>query len=357
MSLPSAAATPSRLVELALATLPAMRLEDGAFCHEVAPPGMQRRGRSLRYTLIVLIGLTRAERAGIRHGFDCGELAELVHDELAAPELRAGDLGLVLWADARLERPASEAVIRRLDELTAAQGGLRRLEGLELSWILIGAAEQLHVAGSERVHDLYEAALGEHLRRSATTGSGLLLHRSRGRRQDFPNFATEIYGVLALARAAQRGDAEALAAARRVAEALLALQRPNGGWPWLYDAQRGVVVEPFEIYSVHQDAMAPVALSALSEVTGDPRWREAALGGLRWLAGENELGATMVDREAGIVYRSIRRRRPLSRGLLYLNTATAYVARPALAWLDGPLELNRTDRPYHLGWVLEAWAG
>src|SRR5581483_4726489 len=216
VSLPSAAATPSRLVELALATLPAMRLEDGAFCHEVAPPGMQRRGRSLRYTLIVLIGLTRAERAGIRHGFDCGELAELVHDELAAPELRAGDLGLVLWADARLERPASEAVIRRLDELTAAQGGLRRLEGLELSWILIGAAEQLHVAGSERVHDLYEAALGEHLRRSATTGSGLLLHRSRGRRQDFPNFATEIYGVLALARAAQRGDAEALAAARRV---------------------------------------------------------------------------------------------------------------------------------------------
>ena len=79
--------------------------------------------------------------------------------------------------------------------------------------------------------------------------------------------------------------------------------------------------------------------------------------GLDWVFGRNELGRPMLDREAGILYRSIRRRRGLDRALLYANTAGALAGRAPFAGVRGPLEVNPTDRPYHLGWVFEAWAG
>jgi hypothetical protein len=199
-------------------------------------------------------------------------------------------------------------------------------------------------------------AVAHHLER-AETPSGLFRHTDAGRRARLPNFATQIYGVLALARSARlRDDDRALAAARRAADRLVELQRHDGAWPWIYDVERASVVEPYELYSVHQDAMAPMALDELAAATGDGAYREAALRGAEWIWGRNELGVQMLDREAGILHRSIRRRRPLDRLLLYANTASALASRPWFAGDARLLELNRSDRPYHLGWVLEAWA-
>jgi hypothetical protein len=117
------------------------------------------------------------------------------------------------------------------------------------------------------------------------------------------------------------------------------------------------VVEPYEVYSVHQDAMAPMALQELTEVSGESRYRDAALGGVEWIFGRNELGREMLDRKAGILYRSIRRRRGFDRALLYANTAGALAGRAPFADRRWAIEVNPTDRPYHLGWILEAWAG
>ena len=97
--------------------------------------------------------------------------------------------------------------------------------------------------------------------------------------------------------------------------------------------QRGAVAEPYEVYSVHQDAMAPMALLELSEVTDDPKYREAAIRGLDWIFGQNDLSREMLDRKTGILYCSIRRTRGFDRALLYANTATASVGR------------RRTQRP------------
>jgi hypothetical protein len=337
------------LLAFALERLPSMRLADGALCHEVEAPGLEPSGRSLRYTLIALLGLLRAREAGLATPVDPAELKALLLRELDSPELTAGDLGLLLWADARSGGEAAAAVRRRLERLSPPRG-TPAMEGLEVSWLVLG---HLH-AGGER--DL-ATALERQLAR-AQTPSGLFLHTETGRRARFPNFATQIYGVLALAEVARRrDDPAALAGARRAADRLLELQRPNGGWPWILDARGGRVVEPFEVYSVHQDAMAPMALGALSLATADARYEAAARRGLEWVFGRNELGAPMLDREAGIVHRSIRRRRPWDRAALYANAATAALGRPLLARARGPLEVNRTDRPYHLGWVLEAWAG
>jgi len=335
------------LEEFALATLPAMRRSDGAFCHEVRAPELEPAGRSLRYTLICLLGLQRAQAAGVSVPVDPGELRALALDEIDSPAMTAGDLGLLLWASGRADMDAIDAISYRLHGRLGAE--LPDLEGLELSWILIGAAEANTSA-------LLDQALARQLER-ARTPSGLFRHRDAGRRARFPNFATQIYGVLALALAARAGREWALEPARRTANLLLELQRPDGGWPWIFDVESGRVVEPYEVFSVHQDAMAPMALLELSSVSGDERYRDAALRGVEWVFGRNDLGRPVLDREAGILYRSIRRRAPLDRAALYANTALAMLGRRGIAQTRGALEINPTDRPYHLGWVLEAWAG
>jgi hypothetical protein len=336
----------AELRRFALERLPSMRLPDGAFCHEVKAPGLAPRGRSLRYTLICALGLLRSRMAGLNLTVDPEDLLTLVADEIASDELAPGDLGLLLWADARAGHKRHDKIGFHLHRRVGTS--FPDLDGLELSWIVVGAAQ----SGADI---LLDDALGRQLQRQEA--SGLFRHRDGGMRARFPNFATQIYGVLALAVAARHGREQALTAARRAADRLLELQRPDGGWPWIYDARTGRVVEPYELYSVHQDAMAPMALAELTEVTGDGRYLDAAVRGIDWVFGRNDLARPMLDREAGILYRSIRRRPGLDRALLYANTAGALLGRAPFAGTRGPLEVNPTDRPYHLGWVLEAWAG
>lgn len=345
----------AELVGFALERLPSMQLEDGSFCFEVVRGENEPRGRSLRYTLMVLLGLLRAEAAGREHPCDAGRLKSLVLAELET--LGPGEHGLLLWADARSGTEATERIVDELEPALDRAGGLEALEGLELAWVAIGLTAAHAQRAIPRVERLLALALGQ-LIESNQSPSGLVLHRGQGWRRRFPNFATQIYGILALARAARlRGDDLALAAARRAGDRVLALQRDNGGWPWLFDARRGTVIEPFEVYSTHQDGMAPMGLFELSDASGDPRYREAALRGLDWIWERNEVGRPMLDHEQRMLYRSVVRRPPLDRIAVYANMLGSYAGRPPLVDYRGPLELNATDRPYHLGWVLEAWCG
>jgi hypothetical protein len=342
------------LVGFALERLPSMQLSDGSFCHEVVRGGPEPRGRSLRYTLIVLLGLLRARAAGMTTPVDPTELRNLVLGELDS--LGAAEHGLLLWAEARSGGAETDRVVAGLRSSVEAEGEWAALEGLAIAWAATGLTEAAAASPGQGLEAHRDAALAQ-LRRNQA-GSGLLGHHGTGWRARFPNFATQIYGVQALAIAARRlGDEGALRAPQTLADRLLELQRANGGWPWLFDARRGAVVEPFEVYATHQDGMAPMALTELSEATGEPRYREAALRGLDWIWGRNELETPMLDRAERMLYRSIVRRPALDRIVLYANTLGSYAGRPPFARANGPLVVNATDRPYHLGWILEAWCG
>lgn len=346
------------LAEFSLASLPAMRRPDGVFCFERRAGVREPLGRSPRYTLMVLLGLLRAQAAGYALPFDVDEVHAVAWRELEAGRMSTGDVGLMLWIDARRQGGRGEELVSRLAAELDRGPGLDGQVGMELGWIVTGLAH--HVAATD---DAAGAALlgraVDQLLNVNRADSALFRHfGGPGRRRRFPNFATQIYSVLALAVVGGHGlDDRALPAARAAADRLLATQLPDGGWPWLFDAERGTVVERYEVYSVHQDAMAPMAFFELSEATGDPRYAQAAVRGLDWIYGANERGADMVDRANGLVLRSIRRRRGPDRAWLAAKTAASLLGLPARGSTARLTELNPTDRPYHFGWVLEAWCG
>jgi hypothetical protein len=358
LSAGTAAPPVTELIDFALRSLPAMRLPDGAFCFERRAGVAAPLGRSPRYTLMVELGLLRARAAGYALPFDVDELQAVAWSELDGPDLDPGDIGLMLWIDARRGGGRSEELVERLDGALATAGGLPARLGMELGWIVTGLAHHVATGSSRTGERLLRDALEQLLNRNRAPSHLFRHFGASGRRRRFPNFATQIYSVLALAVVARHSlDDRALPAARATADRLLGFQLADGGWPWLYDAERGRVVERYEVYSVHQDAMAPMALLELWAACGDERYVSAVAHGLNWIHGQNELGADMVDRQDQLVLRSIRRRRGPDRLWLAAKTGASLAGLPLRSSTARLTEINPTDRPYHFGWVLEAWCG
>ena len=335
-----------------------MRLDDGVFCFERRIGEADPIGRSPRYTLMVELGLLRAQAAGYELPFDVDEIDTVARRLLDRGALSPGDIGLMLWIDARRNGRRGGELADRLDSALAANGGLAARLGMELGWIVTGLAHHVATNGNATGARLLAESLDQLLTRNRAS-SGLFRHfGAAGWRRRFPNFATQIYSVLALAVVARYGlDERALPAACLAADRLLELQLPDGGWPWLFDVERGTVVEAYEVYSVHQDAMAPMALLELCEVSGDQRYLEAVAHGLDWIYGRNELSARMIVPRHGLVLRSIRRRRGPDRFWLAAKTGASLVGLRTPGSAAHLTETNPTDRPYHFGWVLEGWCG
>ncbi|MEK6277500.1 MAG: hypothetical protein AABM29_05765 [Actinomycetota bacterium] len=339
----------------ALERLPSLQLADGVFCEEVVAGEPRPRGRSLRYTLVVLIGLLRAEEHGLDHGFHLGALRSKVLDEIGSKELSPGDLGLALWAESRADGRAAAELVSALKRKLPRSERLDAVASIGVAWILMGLVEagvrgELGEGGA-----VLESARGQLLDKRRAR-SGLVTHVARGPRRRLAHFDDQIHTLLALSQLARvMDDGDAAEAARTLGDRLLELQMPNGAWPWSCDPVRGVVVDPYDVYSVHQDSLAMIGMHGLSQTTGDPRYRAAAVRGMAWSFGGNELGVQMLDPDARMIYRSIRRRSQRARRA---RTAAATYLRsgPRPASPD-ELEVDRSMRSFHLGWILEAWAG
>ena len=346
------------LQAFALERLPSLQLGDGAFCHEVAPEsGMRPTGRSLRNTLIVLVGLMRLEEYDIDHPFHTGGLRSRLLSELASEELTAGDVGLFLWAESRGNGRATGELLAALARRLPAEDPFCKIETREVAWILNGLVEAATRGESAVGEELLGSARRELLvTRQAPTG--MLFHIRKGTRKRLPHFGDQIYSALALSQLARdRDDDDAREAARRLGDRIVATQMEDGGWPWICDPVRGNVIEPYELHSVYQDSVAMIGLHGVSQATGNDSYRAAAARGLDWNYGGNPLGVEMFDRDARVIYRSLRRRHAGRRARQAQSVARAFTSRTSRAAKPSELEVDRSMRPYHLGWLLEAWAG
>lgn len=347
---PSLADIPS-LVRYSAAVTERLRLDDGVYCFDREWAQAVNRGRSPRYTLMVSLGFARAAAAGYDLPRTAGEQLDAALSDPAA--LTLGDRGLAVWSMARLGRANTMAMLDDLIGVT--DEALAPLEGMEVAWLVIGAAAAVEAGlPAEPALERFLKAL----RGRRAKATPLFHHLGTGKgRALLPNFATQIYSVLALADTARvTNDSQALQEAKALGDLLVGLRRPDAGWPWLFHAEKGTVVEEYQVYSVHQDAMAPMAYFSLGDATGDKAYAKAGAEGLPWCFGENELGFHFYDTSAVFAHRAIRRGSWADRAELWANTAAGVAGVSKRVHLGKPV-VNTTCRPYHLGWVMEAWAG
>ena len=339
------------LVRFAADVTEALRYEDGVHCFDLGWAEGSLRGRSPRYTLMVALGFSRAEAAS--YVLPRPAVAHVDAALKDPSQLSHGDKGLAVWVLSRLGDERAVPLLAELALLPDEQ--LVPLEGMEIAWLVIGCAAAVEAGfdASSALHRFLGVLRGRQARRSP-----LFHHLGTGRgRALLPNFATQVYSLLALADVARiTNDAESLRGARALGDLLVELRRADAGWPWLFHAEKGSVVEEYQVYSVHQDAMAPMAYFALADATGDRADARSGAEGLPWCFGANELDFQFYDAEMRFAHRAIRRAGWADRAELWINTGAGLAGVSRRAKVGKP-EINTTCRPYHLGWVMEAWAG
>lgn len=340
--------------------LPAERMFVFRFRREGA--GVAAEGVSRRYTAIVLIGLAAEgpDVAGAAFGEDdVGDVVARLLEDVDQVE-NTGDVALTLWAAVVWKDAAAR---RALDRLAAMRPWAASIPTVELAWCLTALSLQARAGYGDTAMARRTA---DRLLASFFEGAELFPHWPIGAKAPWSRrhvscFADWVYPVQALAHYHSAcGDARASAVARRSADRMCALQGPAGQWWWHYDVRTGRVIEGYPVYAVHQDAMAPMALFDLRAACGTDH-REFARRGMQWLIEPAEVGSggTLIDREADLIWRKVARREPrkLVRGI----QATASRLHPAFRapGMDAMFPPTATDfecRPYHLGWLLYAWA-
>jgi hypothetical protein len=357
----------NRLIALATRGLPQMYRADSdefAFSRVFTTSGdrvtADLSGTSLRYAAIVALGvawLPAEQQSALLGGHRLDDfIALLVKRQAVSTNL--GDIALIAWSAAQTGHALLPDAIARLlqfDRRTAPE------YVVETAWVvsaLAAARGQLDV-------EEYLSAARKRLLDSVVPGSPVFPHVTgpglvKSYREHVACFADQVYPIQALARLHHSGDDPvALAAARTAAEQICRLQGPDGQWWWFYDARTGDVIEGYPVYTVHQHAMAPMALLDLAEAGGGD-YDEPIRKGLRWLTAPAELGGAspMLLDDEGLTVRKVYRGDPrkVVRGLHTATTrARAGLRLPLIDRIYQPTDLDRECRPYEFGWLYFSW--
>jgi hypothetical protein len=237
---------------------------------------------------------------------------------------------------------------------------------MELEWLLTGACK-LHMNSTDKpwLEDIISrcyAKLTMNFKVESDLICGQRSCRIKGRwKKNICYFSDQVYGIYSLCTYHEAfGDPAPLDYSIRIANRLCSLQGDKGQWPWLYDSRKGTIISMYPVYSVHQDAMAPMALFKLSDVSGVD-FAPNIMRGLTWVFGDNELGMPMTDFQRGVIWRSIRKETKLSYKYALRMIKLAHIA--GLDWLRNlanpflSYAIDMECRPYHLGWLLVAFSG
>jgi hypothetical protein len=322
------------------------------FTRKPASHGLENAGHSIRYSAITVIGLeaAKAEIPGLERDERRAVVQQLVS---RIPSAALGDAALIAWA-ASLTGGTPATVWARLAELNPVE---TVQPTVEVAW----AVAALSLAGPDTLAAL-RRRLAERLMASCHQGAHLFPHvlGGKGFRAHVGCFADQVYPIHALAEYARvSGEQRPLAVAADCASRICALQGDAGQWWWHYDVRNGSVLEEYPVYAIHQDAMAPMALRALTRA-GGPCMDAHIDRGLAWLAAAPELhGRTLIDESRDMVWRKVARREPgkVSRVLqTALSRWTPGGRMPGINAVFPPREIDYEDRPYHWGWFYYAWA-
>ncbi len=314
----------------------------------------------LTSTAICLIGLFRSglvARAEL-------DIPKVLAALTAASKAHAypGGIGLVIWANAVAGgMELSDLLDRAGYPDSFLEKLISRLTTMESSWLLSGLLHEYKRLPTETTRQLSRIILAEVMERFNEKTS--LFHHAAANapikdriRRRIANFADQIYAVQALSYAAiVTGQQEPLRAAGTCARRLIDLQGPLGQWWWHYDSVSGKLARAFPVYSVHQHAMAPMALMALTAAGGGDFAESISLS-QQWLQ-TNELAVDMVDKKSGTIWRDI------SLGENYVSKYMGNIVELLGIYrgvsersCHNRLRINYETRPYEWAWCLCAGA-
>lgn len=349
-----------RMVELAVKGLASMYEKDkNLFCLRISQHKntLLRQGLSLRYTLICLLGLHRANNLGVGSPFSISGIFKGLKSIVSGAN-NIGDLGLYLWNASYISPSALSEIYLKFDLSNALEcfKDARQARTEELSWFLIGLVEAYRTETAHKLGFMDLARNTYRLLLKNYGGSGIFCHQGpkglEGKiRKRIGTFADQVYPILAFSMFGRvfREDL-ALQIASHCADALCRNQGPLGQWWWHYDSRNGKVVGYYPAYSVHQDSMAPMALYALQKATGKD-YAECINRGLLWVDGNNELSTPLIEEGRGVIWRSFYTKK----NVRFVRVLTSLVFPGKLEYDSKKIRILRECRPYHLGWILYAF--
>lgn len=319
--------------------------------------GTRPEGDNLRYAVTVAQGLAwmpdSVQRA-VLGGGTAVDLALACVDR-AARSTDPGAIALAAWAAAETAGFFATDLFGKLERYLAPGNVVQTVPG---AWALSAAVAARHLGPTEQVQQLSSERL-----LAAHTNAGLFPHvtppsAAKWARGHLGCFADQVYPIQALARLGYANqNTEALGVAEACAAQIVALQGSAGQWWWHYDTRDGSVVEGYPVYSVHQHAMAPMALFDLHDAGGTDH-RAAVVRGLGWIYSRPESSVSIVSHEDGMIWRKIGRNEPPKLVRLVASLSTSVRAGWHLPGLDKvfpPGKVDRECRPYEFGWMLYAW--
>lgn len=328
-----------------------------AFKKKLTDRGFVLEGNNIRYTLINLIGLYKAEC----NGFDIKiDLKKIIRDKIKNADklVGVGEIGLLLWATSLISVEDLLKILTKINFQSILENykDAEMKLTMELSWLLIGLlmASTFSPIFKKSIGNLPEKLY--ELTRNNYGGSGIFGHQDSknfsGRfRGNIGSFADQVYPIYAFALFSKlRDNEEASLIATECADTLCDHQGDNGEWLWHYDSRNGSSISKYPIYSVHQDAMAPMALFAVQKCTGK-NYENNIYKGLEWLVNNPE-NASMIDEENNMIWRAIgpstaHRKLKSTLAQFGFNTNEEY----------NNIEVTKECWSYHLGWLLHAFAG
>jgi hypothetical protein len=320
------------------------------------------RGDSVRYAAIVQIGLSRWLA---HHSSDQSVLPNLcpILRERSEEIGDVGDAALCLWAASQSRDEAVERWMHRLVQLWSGRG--QTCSAMEVAWVLQACLAAEILMGGHTPGQIEPIMTDAHrmLKLLYDTNTCLFRRRNQSGRLSFKgrisSFAEQVYPILALATFGRlRDDAWSVDAVASVTDTICKHQGSLGQWMWHYDVATGRVCEEYPVFSVHQDAMAPMAILAADKACRTDHLSHIELG-LRWLFGGNELGQTLARPRVGFIWRDIERVEPYKLTRVLRSACCVMGLRSFHEWVGKRpcrFKINQECRPYHLGWILYAWA-
>jgi hypothetical protein len=302
------------------------------------------------YTLNVLLGLSRLNH--VVNGINVSATFERNVLQLLRLPVEKYAFGMALWAAAELKLDVPAKVIHHIEVLLSENKNWWRFRAQDLGMILTGIVAQARAGRKEsyRFADPLFAFLVERYHGA----SGLFFDEPFGLRRRFASFASQTYLTLACYAYGEFARNErAIGIANACVRKLADLQGPHGEWPWFFDAQKGLVLDFYEVYSVHQYGMAPAFLEC-AERHDVPGARDALIRGFKWVLGDNQLAKPMLIPELHLSIRSQVPKHELHTKKFRMVRAVhnAGLGRGSSLINAANLRTRLECRSYELGWIL-----